>query len=355
MACSAAVRRPRFLTRPRSLLNFIRTEYFSSSLQIFFFFTTIIGAIGAYTAVTGLVVKIAEKYEAQPELVVYLSATYSATMLLFLGWVLVYRKVQVVLARTRQEVGQISKIHHKMAEIVRSAAINRAGGGLKELQKLTDVFTLLQGDLPTYLDVKFGRKDISVTVKYAVGGNAGEPPKLRALFRRIANRDRHNRLDEMNLEDSVVFARFQSADRSVQRIIICDTKKLNTDAAGVSADDKKRNEAYRIYAKDCGFRSVLAFPLRAPKQEGGGDLKVNAFRGFISLDCPAPDAFEPIFGVPMFGPGDNNGSHYRDTEELNFFFGLADSLATLAMLFDEAGAPALVGAVEGEAIQHEIA
>lgn len=323
---------------PRSLLTFVRHELFGSVVQGFLTVGAFVGALGLYFAASELYRNLGNQLEVSPDtkLVSYLLWTYATSALAFAGWFSVYRKVQLVLDRERHQRALMARIHHEVAEMVRSAAIGHHAGGLEKLQEFTPVPTLLHGDLPRYLESKFGRKDISITVKYAVPGEDGRM-KLKALFRRCCHNE-HSRRAEMELDDSVVFHKFKQAGRVLQRIIICDTKALSTDPV-IGEEDKLRNERYRAYGKSCGFRSVLAFPLRSPKTSEDPDLgEISTIRGFVSFDCPEPDAFEPLFAVPLFSARDNDGGHCGDTQDLNFFFGLADSLATLALLFDEESA-----------------
>lgn len=80
------------------------------------------------------------------------------------------------------------------------------------------------------------------------------------------------------------------------------------------------------------YRSTIAFPLRYPSH-GPSSAQVAQLVGFLSIDCPDPDAFDGLFDLAdgKVEPG-VHGEGFVEHEDMNLFFGLADSVATILVL-----------------------
>jgi hypothetical protein len=232
-------------------------------------------------------------------------------------------------------IGRVAGIQHAMAEVVRSYTVGNGDTLPVEIGKHAK-FQELVGELREYLREIVGEHNISIVVKYMKPAPDGSEPILTAVFRSIgADQDRGERKNTMTLEESVVFKRFWDAKtRRLRRVVIRDIEKLETGIGQVlNTDTAKLHQDYKAYAERCGYRSVLAFPLREPHIPRPYDYA--GVRGFLSFDCPDPNAFDRLFKTATGVADDNDGCHLEDRKCLQLFFGLADSISTIAMLLDE--------------------
>jgi hypothetical protein len=151
---------------------------------------------------------------------------------------------------------------------------------------------------------------------------------LLAIFR-DEGQDRAARAhgDRLALAASYVYRSFDGHTRAQKRwVYVRDTEEIPAD------------KAYRDRAREGGFRTILAFPLRAPfelnlRDRAGGAQAAASIRGFLSFDAEDPGAFLGLFHT-LFPKGrvDNEGRGLKPREEIQAFYGLADSIATMAML-----------------------
>jgi len=126
--------------------------------------------------------------------------------------------------------------------------------------------------------------------------------------------------------DSVVYQRFEQPGAR-RHVLVRDT-------------DRVSELKYRDRAKMCGYRSVVAFPLREPMilpENGGatatGGVAYASLIGFLAIDAPHTDGFAALFSTPP--PGSQTREDGEDLEacpDIDLFYGLADALATILVL-----------------------
>ncbi|MGC9984100.1 MAG: hypothetical protein ABSF35_10745 [Polyangia bacterium] len=248
------------------------------------------------------------------------------------------------LRQAQDSVDTISHVNHMMAEAVRQYAIETAAGdypGRPQLDRVHDDAHLraaLGEDLNRFLAGYLGNSKITIRVKLADPGiEADAEASLLAVFTYSPKDEGKRREERMKDSESLVFMRFKEAKEPIKRVMIRDTKRLETDVTKTSSrEEATRNAMYQKYAERCGFRSVLAFPLREPIPRGKVQrtLTITPVRGFLSLDSMEPDAFVALFSPRQDQPDDNDGTNLDDSGKLQLFFGLADSLASVAVLLD---------------------
>ena len=336
------------MSRSRRFWNFIRESYLGSPLAVFQALVALVGYAGIYLSFTKVAREITASWPGHREFVFYIAATYGISAILFAWLFWLTTKVLDTAGHVSSERAIMAGLQHKLAEVVRShvvAFVNHQSA--KDLQNDSELRDVLGRRLLDYLDVKLGRNDFSVTVKYAFqvepGANPPSTPRLRAVFRHVHDGSkREQRRDDQDTDQSVVFMNFRHADRRVRRVIICDTHDLDVSGSH-GVDSSRRHEEYKAYAARCGFRSVVAFPLREPSDVKQSVLTFSPILGFLSIDCDDPNAFDKLF-KPNGKKETNDGQHLDDTDDLEFLFAVADSVATLAMLNERTAARIAAGA-----------
>lgn len=285
---------------------------------------------------TDLARSVTRSWPGYVEFAVYIFVSYAFTVLAFALYVLLARKLreeseewyEQQAASTRREGvlseqrTLISEVQHRVAEVVRrySTEVLKKGAsaiGPGTLQSDTQLRDVLDRKFLPFLKSRLGRDDISIALKYY--STNGE---IRTVFRLPPPDATSQRRDLMKFDESVIFMMFWDNDGRQQRVLVRDLAKLPR---------SPRNEAYQEYGKKCGFNSVIAFPLREPKSDKLGRLDVASILGFVSLDAPGVRAFDTLF-LNADADQTNDGAGLEDGPDMHFFFGLADSLATLAVL-----------------------
>lgn len=260
----------------------------------------------------------------------YLWATFLVTLLVWPAWVVLFRSVragrsELVEAESRVEIRErtidtqhrMIRLQHRMSEEVRRAAELRQGFDCR--QGLHAIGT----ELIAILRQRLGGEGYAVTVKHA--NLPGQ--KLESIFR-DGGQDLNKRRvwDSTPLVDSVVYQRFEQPGMR-RYVLIRDT-------------DRVSELKYRQRAKDCGYRSVIAFPLREPMiipENGGADgpgapTYANLI-GFLAVDAPGVGGFDGLFRPPTAGAQRReDGEDLDPCQDMDFFYGLADALATILVL-----------------------
>ena len=260
----------------------------------------------------------------------YLWTSFLATLVVWPAWVVLFRSVragraELVEAESRVEARdralelqhRMIRMQHRIAEEVRRAAELRQGFDCRE--RLHAIGT----ELIAILRLRLGGEGYAVTVKHA---NVPEK-KLDAIFR-DGGQDLNKRKawDSISLADSVVYQRFEQPGAR-QRVLIGDTDRVS---------DLK----YRQRATACGYRSVIAFPLREPMilhensgSEGPPSPAYANLIGFLAVDVPVVDGFDGLFNpLPPGAHRREDGEDLEPCQDVDFFYGLADALATILVL-----------------------
>lgn len=170
-----------------------------------------------------------------------------------------------------------------------------------------------------------GVERVAATVKLLEGQATDR--KIRAVLR-VNHARGVTRVEVTKSSKSYVMDRFEHSDQSERQVYVGDIETL-PDQEGLSQDVRKSLREYVEYGKGCGFRSVLAFPLRTPALQGNKVTSMRSVIGFLSFDCATPCAFSPLV----------EDLREDGTPSLDFFYGLADGLATLVLLCDNPAEP----------------
>jgi hypothetical protein len=212
------------------------------------------------------------------------------------------------------------QLQHQIAEVVRTSVGLRKDG--KRFDCKTDLRRI--GELVNkYLRQRLGEDDYAITVKHI------KDSRLRTIFRDSGQHEDVRKLgDDIAYKDSYVFSSFQAqTDNPTKFVLVRDVQLLD-----------ERDHAFKDRATNCGFRSVVGFPLRSPilPDENGeeGELKCAKLLGFISIDSGRPDAFDALFDQPQ-ATGEaqrNDGGDLSPLPDTELFYGLADSIATIIVL-----------------------
>jgi hypothetical protein len=213
-------------------------------------------------------------------------------------------------------------LQHHMAEEVRRCADLRARYNCdRGLERVVE-------DIRKFLRRRLGAGDgaFSVTVKHLVG----EPPDrtLQMVFRDGSqDLDRRNSGNSLKLAQSHIYASFSVETEDRRRwVLVRDVQEL----PGSEKAFKERAHLGR-------FRSIVAFPLRLPlpSQTGTRAIKTADLFGFLSIDSSEPNAFDNLFVLnDRTGDPRNDGENFTACEDMELFYGMADSIATILMLRD---------------------
>jgi len=242
-------------------------------------------------------------------------------------WLVLYSTVRHDLRKSweRVELGKrASRIQHEMSEAVRRCAADPRTYNVGE--DLNRVMSILL----EYLRMRLGDAPYAITVKRIEPGRG----RLVRVFRDGGQRlDRRSKGDDVSFEDSPVYMRFLKASPEKRVTFIGDTDQVPI-----------LEDSFRDRARACGYRTVIGFPLRLPVElepaiDSGPahDVKFANLLGFFSIDAPHVGAFEGLLLPP--GRGTVNRDDDREPRnDLDIFYGLADSVATILMLTSPVGA-----------------
>lgn len=210
-------------------------------------------------------------------------------------------------------------LQHKMAEEVRKCARDP-----KVYKYQADLQMMLGELLRNFLRRRLGDGKYAVTIKVFEPGST-PPGRLKCIFRDMGQQvEVRNCGDDLLPQESHVYASFTAQTSSPARFV------LVRDVAQLAAND----HVFKERAAKSGFRSIVAFPLRRPvagMQEEG--LHTAQLLGFLSIDTPEPNRFDGLFVAPTDGnERRNDGVGVQAFPDVDVFYGLADSIATIVML-----------------------
>lgn len=244
----------------------------------------------------------------------YLWTSLAAIMILGLTAAWYHHRLGVRVGELRVREAAI-QLQHLLAEEVRRCAADPRKYEWKS-------FETASHRIREFLALRLPGVQCSITVKKVEGS------RLRAVFR-DPDQDLAQRLssNDLPLTDSHVYRSFRVYSRGQKRwVYIRDTDNV-----------PPADRAYSERARTCGFRSVIAFPLREPVKMTGAD--VAGLRGFWSLDADDANAFIDLFRADRLRRhGDNDGKGLMPRADIQAFYGVADCIATILMLMDSAAA-----------------
>jgi hypothetical protein len=221
-----------------------------------------------------------------------------------------------------------SRIQHEMAEAVRRCAA--APERYRAADELRRIITLLS----EYLRKRLGEAPYAITIKRV--RQSAEDRRLVMVFRDGGQQlDVRAKGDNIPLTESPIYMRFSTATRTKRLVFIGDTTQMPA-----------LEDSFRSRAQSCGYRTVIGFPLRLPALVGlepeqpspqGIEFNLSSVMGFLSVDVPEVGALEGLLKEP------GKGTSLRDDDreprdDLDLFYGLADSIATILMLTSAAEA-----------------
>jgi low affinity Fe/Cu permease len=260
----------------------------------------------------------------------YIWTTFTATIILMTGAIFIDRSIRRDRREMRKHAAEIAAqeeatavredaivLQHRMIEEVRRCA------ELRERYDYNEHMQRVARGLQDFLRRRLGGQRYSITVKRTDVATK----KLQTVFRDVAQEPTRRSWD-IDQEESVAYRRFLRETKNPRKwILIKDTERL-------PGSDSKYSER----ARRCGYRSVLAFPLRLPvalppKDSDPDVLKCANLLGFVSIDAPEADAFAGLFLPPKEGiePRDD-GEDLAPCADQDLFYGLADACATIVML-----------------------
>jgi hypothetical protein len=281
---------------------------------------SLIGNIGLLVSIAKISQAALSPLECMTQLEAYLWVSFFGVATLFVGWATLASKVRVDVATGKSQIDVRNsglQIQHQMAEVVRYCADAGSRGEPidfdRQLRRIADM-------LKEYLRVRLGARGYAITVKKVDGD------RLKTIFRDgTQDPDARATGDDIPMVESCIYTRFKSDRQEAQKsVLIQDVKRLEVD-----------HREFQQRADKAKFRSVIGFPLRgpvvnAPKGADLGPLKCANLFGFLSVDSPEPNAFDELY---LAGDNSRNDAINRIPEpDMDLFYGLADSIATLVML-----------------------
>jgi hypothetical protein len=304
----------------RTVFILLRAEFFPNVIKglisLFAFSVAVLTALGIFFKLVELPTKIAPN---APAFLSYVWTTFIVSCLFIAATSILLQR----LLRRHEDIGKLNArldravvIHHHMAETVRIAA---AKGDTLDLSACLD--RVLGQELREYLKDRLGNYKIHCTVKRIL-------PPVSGGFQLIdVFRDSEQSVSSRppgvpeSADDNYIYSLFKNAS-------INDAKQIyipDVNSAGIWKTLSER-------AHSRGYKSVLAFPLNLPV----GPPRLDRTVGFLGLDSPEPHAFDKLFDSSRKrGAADSVAGPdgvYKPLEELNFLYGLADSVATILML-----------------------
>ncbi len=215
------------------------------------------------------------------------------------------KEVRGAVSNEEQKCDRVQVVLHRTVEEVRRAVLD------PQEVKWHRPLDLLRTYVKDYYDVG----EVCITVKALRNG------KLVTLAR-VGEPDgnRGPEGSEQQASESFVYATFSAPTKTKykQQIVIQDAWNLPV-----------RNAEYIDRAMLCGFRSIIAFPLRGPREMPSEPYTTNQVFGFLAFDSPKPNAFDRWFDekVPDHDWGQQNLTPKRS---FDVFYGVADAAATMA-------------------------
>jgi hypothetical protein len=248
----------------------------------------------------------------------YLWVTFVLFAAMPMLWLGVDRLIREDLRRERgkAKLGTLaSRIQHHMAEAVRRFAAK------PKTTSIDSVLGLVMTELLEYLRTRLGEHHFAITIKRTTAGTG----KLERVYRDGGQKlEDRCKWDLVPLEESPVYARFAKASRAKRFVFISDTDNV-----------PQMEEGFRQRARVCGYRTVFAFPLRQPAPIGPegssstlpGEVKISNLLGFFSIDAPEVGSFDGFLK-----PGTARDDDREPEDDLDLFYGIADSMATMLVL-----------------------
>jgi hypothetical protein len=212
------------------------------------------------------------------------------------------------------------ELMHRMAEEVRRCAAETRPVDCQERLQ-----SLLGAELRAYVEARLpAGTTVALTVK-CIGTSNDGVKRLKDIFRDNKQDPRHRPSGgEEPLEENYIYQSFDKAGiQNSKWVMVRDTEKMDP-----------QHRRFRDRARERQYRSALAFPLNLPNMAGRGSTQLTPMVGFLGLDAPVPFAFDDFFHLK---PGaskveGNNGEDLQAKKEMNLFFGMADSMATIVYL-----------------------
>ena len=294
-----------------------------------------VGLVGAVASTAALVIWAVAKLQQEPyaRIHLYLWTTLLATVVLTAVGVLIWDR----LGEGLELSDEAHEIQHRMIELVRECAIAKGDWGQEWSRRLDRI---LNESLRPFLEKRLKTRGIAITVKVFryTPTEEGRRLALHAIWRDSSQSRLRKGAGPENRERNYVFTQFKAnvhqPDRPDGRrcIVVHDLE------VSEAWDDLKRR------GRDHGYRTILAFPLNHPEEEGLGlNLPVGGPEtppvggnviGFLGIDAPKPGAFRGLFSPLKGGHLGNAGENHVPRTELNFLFGISDAIATLIRLVD---------------------
>lgn len=307
----------------RAVWRLLQDEFFPSTAQtlisLFAFAVALLTALGIFFKITELAANVAP---GEPAFLSYIWTTFLVSCL-FLATTSVL--MQRLLRRhsdileLKSRIDRAVVIQHHTAETVRRAAAERTTLDLKSC-----LDRVLGHELREYLKHRLGNYEIHCTVKKIARSPSGDGFQLIDVFR-DDDQNEHSRPRSTPewASENFIYSQFKNAS-------VDDAKQIyirDVNSGGVW-------ETLSARAHSRGYKSVLAFPLNQPAPSGPPILDRTV--GFLGLDSPEAHAFDGLFA---FHRGDDSAGHpdgvYKPLDELNFLYGIADSVATVLMLVQD--------------------
>lgn len=315
-----------------TVLKLLRNEFFpnwiAGLISLFQAIVAVVSAIGLFLGLIEVEARFAQA--GNPLFLSYLWTTFaSSVVFVALSAILLQRLLRSHQdaareaddrAKDRALTDRAMVVQHRMAEAVQHSAAQR--GNYDIGHRLERV---LGSELREYLKARLGNNKFYCTVKRILpledGGYC-----LADVFR-DAEQDTTTRprRQKENADSNYLYHRFKCAG-------IADSKQIYIpDVERAQVFDQLATRAHTR-----GYRSVLAFPLNQPALPSTATPDLNRLVGFLGLDSPEPYVFDSFFEILRnSGASDDSGRSeivYKPLDELNLFYGIADSVATILML-----------------------
>ncbi|MCE9543985.1 MAG: hypothetical protein K8T25_00445 [Planctomycetia bacterium] len=304
------------------LLKLLRVEFFSDRVQATLTLTqlaiSLVSAIGAFVGLIELEAKWQLATQSQFHFYLWLTFVSSVLFVAFTLALLQHAWRMSLRVRKEQELfNRATKLQHHMIEQVRQATADGSGYSMR-----TGLENVLGAQLVEYLRLVSGLQEFHVTVKTISPKADGSGHQLTDNFRDKEQSPLMRPLGQCEgLSENYIYHRFKNATLADSRqIYVCDTE---LDPVHLTLRERAHTR---------GYRSVIAFPLNVPASPQPTSLQVfglTGLIGFLGLDSPQPHAFDSLCSPKKTDTTD--ASVHSKTHNLDLFYGLADSVATIAM------------------------
>lgn len=162
-----------------------------------------------------------------------------------------------------------------------------------------------------YLTNHFDTRSVCVTMKVLQGG------KLVTVGRVGDNGKRRTVGESQATSESYVYELFKATTTYKQQVVVQDAWELGV-----------LRESYVGRAIACRFRSIIAFPLRAPSDPNDDPFSTASVLGFLSADSEVPNLFDSWFKQDQ-KDHDWSKQVLKPARPLDVFYGIADAAATI--------------------------